>query len=122
MADKEVDEKARTLKLARAVVGVFASTMDALLQEWLEKGEADDRLGMAIVSARLAQAGHMLTYHFKGIGEGLLDGDTEVKAANQAVQQTGEMLQRALKVAAGGAVGARPISEQVSAKGSTSIN
>lgn len=90
---------AEAAAIATRLIEVFASTADALLQDWLDKGKANDRLGMALTSVKVAQLGLMLTNYFKAVGEDLLDGNTEVKAAQQAVVQLDTMVRRALAAA-----------------------
>lgn len=85
-----------TVGKATDMVQVWASTADALLQDWLEKGKANDRLGTALASVRIAQLGLMLTNYFKEVGEEFLRGDTEVKAAQQAVAQLDTTVRRAM--------------------------
>lgn len=94
MANEKVETN--TERLGRRMVEVWASTVDALLQQWLEQGKAGDRLGMALTSAKLAQVGNMMTRYFKGVCEDFCEGETEVKAARQAVEQVDAMVRRAM--------------------------
>ena len=97
MANEEVESS--TTKTARRMVEVWASTVDALLQQWLEQGKASDRLGMALTSAKLAQVGHMIEKYFKEVSETFCEGPTECKAANQAIEQVDAMVRRAMEAA-----------------------
>ncbi len=72
---------------AKHMVEVWASAADALLQEWYAKGLDNDRLGTALASVRLAQLGLMMTTYFKEVGQDFLEGETELRAANEAVKQ-----------------------------------
>jgi hypothetical protein len=96
MADEEVTDSVHTAK-ARKMVELWASTVDALLQEFLEKGQAEDRLGTAIVSVRLAQVGLMMQWYFQECGETLLSGKTELAAATQAVRHMQQTVKRSLQ-------------------------
>ena len=84
-------------KMARSVIEVWTSTLDALLQEWLEKGDSNDRLGVAIASARLAQTAAMMSAYFKNLCEDLCTGETDVRASNQAIGQVTAMITRAME-------------------------
>lgn len=94
-----------TVAKAKRMVEVWASTTDALLQEWLEKGEANDRLGAAIASVRLAQLSLMMMNYFKEVGENFLQGETEVKAAQQAVRLMDTTVRRAMAAVGVGSSG-----------------
>ena len=113
MASKEVD---RTTQVATKMVEVWASTVDALLQKWLEKGKANDRLGLALTSYQLAQVALMMMRYFQEVGEQFIDGQTEAKAAAQAVDQADTMIRRAMKAAGIGS------SEQASVETDPSLN
>jgi hypothetical protein len=97
MANEKVETSNE--RIGRRMVEVWASTVDALLQQWLEQGKREDRLGMAITSAKLAQVGFMMTRFFKQVCEEFCDGDTEVKAARQAIEQVDAMIRRAMAAA-----------------------
>ena len=93
MADKEGLNEADTLGVtdvaanearAEKMIRVFASSIDAALQEWLAKGRDDDRLGTVISSMRVAQAGAMMSQYFQDIAERFIHGPTEIRAANEA--------------------------------------
>lgn len=98
MADEKVGPKAdeKTLKLTRDMISVWASTLDALLQQWYECGKNEDRLGMALTSVRLAQVGHMLTAYFKDVGQEFINGKTELKAAREAISHADYQLRKQL--------------------------
>lgn len=81
------------------MVEVWASMTDALLQEFLEKCTTGDRLGSALISVKLAQLGYMLMNYFKEVGESFIDGETELKAARQAVKQLDLAVRRAMESA-----------------------
>ena len=97
MADEEVkDDHAKT---AERMIEVWASTVDALLQQWLEQGRVNDRLGVAITSFRLSQLGLMLMNYFKMVGQEFISGPTEVRAAEQAVEHMDTTVRRAMAAA-----------------------
>jgi hypothetical protein len=116
MATEEVTEDTKATKAATKMVEVWASTMDALLQQWLEQGKAEDRLGMALTSYKLAQLGLMVMRYFQQVGSEFIEGPTEAKAARQAVEQLDEMVRRAMKAAGIGA------GEQASQESDPSLN
>ena len=89
-------EKVNHAETARKMIEVWASTADALFQDWLEKGNAEDRLGLGLTSAKLAQLGTMMANYFKDVCEEFCEGPTEVKAANQAIAQVDDLIRRAM--------------------------
>lgn len=89
-------EKVNHAETARKMIEVWASTTDALLQDWLEKGNSEDRLGMGLTSAKLAQLGMMMSSYFKDVCEEFCEGPTETKAANQAIAQVDDIIRRAM--------------------------
>lgn len=95
MANEEVGSDAS--KIARRMIEVWTSTLDALMQEWLEKGDDDDRLGVAIASAKLSQTGAMMSAYFRNLCEELCTGKTDLKASNQAIGQVAAMITRAME-------------------------
>lgn len=117
MASEEAMTKAESVLIATRLVEVFASTADALLQQWLEQGQANDRLGMALTSVKIAQLGLLLTNYFKAVGEDFIDGQTELKAARQAVKQLDDMVRRSLTQA-----GVKGFATDTTAEGDSSLN
>lgn len=118
MADEKVENPSH--RVGRRMVEVWASTVDALLQDWLEQGIRGDRLGMALTSAKLAQVGYMMTRFFKEVSGNFCEGETETKAANQAISQVDAMVRRAM--AAAGVGGAEQTGQAPVAKPDTSLN
>ena len=98
MATEEV-EKQKYAKTASSMIEVWASTIDALFQQWLEQGNNEDRLGMTLTSFRLAQVSMMMMEYFRRVGQDFVEGDTEVKACRQAVEHTDTMVRRAMAAA-----------------------
>ncbi len=87
MADKEVRELEYAEVAAKKRVEFWASTVDAFLQEFLEKAKVDDRLGTIVAAARLAQIGSAISEEYIASLKSLVDSDTELKVAQQAAAQ-----------------------------------
>ena len=96
MATEEVKEEALMYDPAvvRKRVEFWASTMDALLQDFLEKATKNDRLGTIVASARLAQLGSVISQEYKANCSNLIDSDTELKVGQQACAGVIEMVNR----------------------------
>ncbi len=92
MASEEV--AVRDGEILRRRVEFFASTLDALLQDYLEKACANDRLGFIVACARLSQVSHSLYTEAKANCEGLIDSATEMKVATQAAQHAVDLVNR----------------------------
>ena len=82
--DKAVDKRVRYL----------ASMGSAFLTDFLAKTKANDRLGILIAAARLAQFGACVEEEYLYICNNLIDGPTETKAANQAAAKVVEMVNK----------------------------
>lgn len=102
MADEKVKDYGA---IATKMVEVWASTIDALLQQWLEQGKSEDRLGLTLTSFQLSQVGLMLMNYFRRVGEEFVHGETEMKAGRQAVEQIEGMVRKAMDAAGIGAPG-----------------
>ena len=86
MAAEEVTQLDFAAGAAKKRVEFWASTMDAFLQDFLEKASADDRLGTIVASARLAQLGAALSEEYEITVNELTDSPTEAKVAQQACE------------------------------------
>ena len=95
MAGEKVDHT----KVAERMICVWASTIDSLMQQWLEQGKRDDRLGMTITSFKIAQVSMMMQRYFQNVGQEFVEGPTEVKACIQAVEQADTMVRKAMAAA-----------------------
>jgi hypothetical protein len=91
MAGKEVNVRRQ---VATKRIEFFASTMDAFLQDFLEKAVADDKLGTIVASARLAQLGQAISDEYIANIEALVSSDTELKVAQQAASLTIAMVNK----------------------------
>src|SRR4051812_28145602 len=105
------------------VIELFASTTDAFLQELKEALNAspENTRGVAIISARLAQLGRVYENYFKGASAYACADEDDLKAANVAVKQTGEMLMRRLEEL-GAIVQVNSVHKQPSPAGDRSLN
>jgi hypothetical protein len=95
MASKEVTERDFEAEF-KAKVELWASTLDALLQEMVAKTKANDTLGAAVAAARLAQYGTMCDQYFRAIAEGLAASETDLKALNQGMRLIRDSFQQRL--------------------------
>ncbi len=96
MADGKVDPD-KYDEMAVKIVEVWASTIDAFLQEFITKGRANDRLGCTIACARISQAGRMMSEDFLAVAKSFIESETELKAAANAATQTITMIDGQLK-------------------------
>lgn len=96
MATNEVDEAefAFDHKAAKTRVEFWASTVDAFLQDFIEKAASNDRLGTLVACARLAQLGAAISDEYKASCGELCDSPTELKVAQQACGLVVDMVNR----------------------------
>lgn len=85
MADKEVTETflvnpEATLERTK----FYASSLDAFMQDFLEKAMGNDRLGTIVAAARVAQMATAVAQENLRYCVGLIQSATEQKAAQQA--------------------------------------
>jgi hypothetical protein len=80
--------------VAQARVAFWASTIDAFLQDFLEKAEKDDELGTIVACARLAQLGAAISDEYTANCAALVSSDTEQKVAQQACGLVVELVNR----------------------------
>ncbi len=93
MADSEV-AIIRDPAVLMTRVEFWASTMDAFLQDFLEKANSNDRLGTIVACARLAQLGHAIAQEYKANFGNLCDSDTELKVAQQACNMVVDLVNK----------------------------
>ncbi len=85
MASKEViDGLSFAAAPAEKRVQFWASTMDAFLQDFMDKAKANDTLGTIVASARLAQLGAAISDEYQANCRALVESETELKVAQQA--------------------------------------
>jgi hypothetical protein len=93
MSDKEKDLWVHE-NAAKKRIEFFASSLDAFLQDFLEKAVADDRLGCILAAARLAQLGGAIQQEYLANCKGLMESDTELVMAQRAAEQVVKMVNR----------------------------
>ncbi len=91
------DSKAEATDRARRAMEVWASTYDAFFQDFMEKGLANDALGSAIAAARIAQLSSYCMAEFHAMAELLVDGNTAIRACNEAAMAVIAMVDKQLK-------------------------
>lgn len=98
MASKEelTTEELANNGRARRAISLWASMYDALFQDFLEMGLANDKLGTIIASARLAQLSSYCMTEFHSMAEGWCDSPTEAKAASEASEKIIQLMDRQL--------------------------
>ena len=75
-------------------VEFFASSLDAFLQDFLEKANESDHLGALVAAARVAQMAGALSQEYLAIARRLAQSETEVRAAQQATKLVCDMVNR----------------------------
>jgi hypothetical protein len=75
-------------------VEFFASTLDAFLQDFVEKANSDDRLGALVACSRLAQLGSVIRDEYMENVYSLAESATEMRVAQQAAHLVVEMVNR----------------------------
>lgn len=61
----------------------WASTADAFLQDFLAKAKANDRLGLIVAAARLAQLANSMEQEYTASVHEFIESSTECKVAQQ---------------------------------------
>jgi hypothetical protein len=72
----------------------LASCIDSFLQDFLDRGAANDRLGTIIAASRLAQMGQVLVEEFQANANQLIEGTTDVVAATRAAKIVLDMVNK----------------------------
>lgn len=116
MASKEVSEQGRDT--TKKMVEVWASAMDALLQELMAAGESNDKLAAGIATTKLALLGSMMMVYFKKLSGAFIESPTEQRAAREAAERLGNTVVKAMKAAGVG----QGSSEQASQERDPSLN
>lgn len=78
------DPSAKARKSGYDRIRFFSSSMEAFLQDFIEKTDDDDRLGSVVAAARIAQLGSVIEDEFSNLVSALAESKTEMKAAQQA--------------------------------------
>jgi hypothetical protein len=78
------NEEGVSEKKIKARIAFLASSVDAFLQDFTDKANSNDSLGVIVAAARLAQLGTSIGEEFHSISSQLCNSETEAKAANQA--------------------------------------
>ncbi len=93
--DKEVkDSGLFNAAIVRKRVEFFASTMDAFLQDFRAKAEANDRLGSIVACARLAQLAGGMSQEYQAFTGALIDSPTEQKVGQQACELVVDLINK----------------------------
>ena len=95
MAEKELGGK------SLRVIELFASTVDAMLQEFKIALETNDRQAIIAASSRLAQASSTMSAFFLGGAKAACENSEDIALANKMTKQTYDMMHRRLDAIAG---------------------
>lgn len=96
MAGEEVKEMKLLydVSIVKKRAEFWASSVDAFLQDFLDKATKNDRLGAIVACARLAQLGSAISQEYRANCGNLVNSPTELKVAQQACSLVVEMVNR----------------------------